>query len=229
MAVSLQAEAVRRVIKEVKNAGRGDQLWKPGPNIFFLLPGFDLSTQSQLSEALLQHGGVSVGEYNGSCTHVIVPRTFLWDDPVCAAARKDGKYLCSEIWVSDCLELGVIADANHVVYRPLRDAQGIPGTKNLVVCLTGYQGSARRNVMRMVYMMGAQFSKPLVAHRITHLVCYKYEGSPAMAKLKGVPGLSEGEEFTSESCRTPLTLAYPQWSFSGHLDGLCWTPSNLTS
>ncbi|MCO5608050.1 hypothetical protein L7F22_062254 [Adiantum nelumboides] len=156
-------------------------------NIFFLLSGFDPSTQSQLSEALLQHGGVSVDEYNGSCTHVIVPRTFLWNDPMCAAARKDGKCLCSEIWVSDCLELGVIADVNHVVYRPLRDAQGIPGTKNLVVCLTGYQGSARRNVMRMVYMMGAQFSKPLVAHRITHLICYKYEGEKfSLAKQLGL-------------------------------------------
>jgi hypothetical protein len=40
---------------------------------------------------------------------------FLWqDDPVCEIARNNGKFLVTEIWISDCLELGVIADANHV-------------------------------------------------------------------------------------------------------------------
>lgn len=28
----------------------------------------------------------------------------------------------------------------------------------------------------MVGLMGAQFSKPLVASKVTHLVCYKFEG-----------------------------------------------------
>jgi hypothetical protein len=28
----------------------------------------------------------------------------------------------------------------------------------------------------MVGLMGAHFSKPLVANRVTHLICYKFEG-----------------------------------------------------
>lgn len=28
----------------------------------------------------------------------------------------------------------------------------------------------------MVDLMGGQFSKPLVANRVTHLICYKFEG-----------------------------------------------------
>ena len=28
----------------------------------------------------------------------------------------------------------------------------------------------------MVELMGGQFSKPLVANRVTHLICYKFEG-----------------------------------------------------
>ncbi|KAI5070305.1 hypothetical protein GOP47_0014648 [Adiantum capillus-veneris] len=199
----------------VTNSGSQDS--PPPPlfaGVFFLLSGFDPSTQSQLEEALEQHGGVNVGEYNGSCTHVIVPRTFLWDDPVCAATRKDGKCLCSEIWVSDCLEHGVIADVNHVVYRPLRDSQGIPGTKNLVVCLTGYQGSARRNVMRMVYMMGAQFSKPLVAHRITHLVCYKFEGEKfSLAKQLGLKLVNH--QWLEDCLRTWALLSEEDYKKSG--------------
>lgn len=30
---------------------------------------------------------------------------------------------------------------------------------------------------RMVTMMGARFSKPLIANQITHLICYKFEGT----------------------------------------------------
>ena len=33
------------------------------------------------------------------------------------------------------------------------------------------------NLQRMVYLMGAKFSKPLVAISVTHLVCYKFEGN----------------------------------------------------
>lgn len=29
----------------------------------------------------------------------------------------------------------------------------------------------------MVGLMGAQFSKPLVANKVTHLICYKFEGA----------------------------------------------------
>ncbi|XP_022150128.1 BRCT domain-containing protein At4g02110 isoform X2 [Momordica charantia] len=44
------------------------------------------------------------------------------------------------------------------------------------MCLTGYQRQDRDDVMTMVGLMGAQFSKPLVAHKVTHLICYKFEG-----------------------------------------------------
>lgn len=32
----------------------------------------------------------------------------------------------------------------------------------------------------MVDLMGGQFSKPLVANRVTHLICYKFEGESFM-------------------------------------------------
>lgn len=32
----------------------------------------------------------------------------------------------------------------------------------------------------MVDLMGGQFSKPLVANRVTHLICYKFEGESLM-------------------------------------------------
>ncbi|PNY09013.1 BRCT domain-containing protein [Trifolium pratense] len=64
----------------------------------------------------------------------------------------------------------------NVMYRPLKDLDGIPGAKDLIVCLTGYLRQDREDIMTMVSLMGAQFSKPLVANKVTHLICYKFEG-----------------------------------------------------
>lgn len=33
------------------------------------------------------------------------------------------------------------------MYRPLRDLNGIPGSKSLIVCLTGYQRQDREDIM----------------------------------------------------------------------------------
>ena len=47
----------------------------------------------------------------------------------------------------------------QVVYRPLRDSKGIPGSDDLVVCLTGYQNQARTNVMVTHYIILLQICK----------------------------------------------------------------------
>lgn len=58
----------------------------------------------------------------------------------------------------------------------MRDLNGIPGSESLRICLTGYQRNDREDIMKMASLMGAQFSKPLIAHVVTHLICYKFEG-----------------------------------------------------
>ncbi|KAK1316748.1 BRCT domain-containing protein [Acorus calamus] len=60
--------------------------------------------------------------------------------------------------------------------RLVKDLNGIPGCESFHICLTGYQRPERDDIMRMVEMMGAHFSKPLVATKVTHLICYKFEG-----------------------------------------------------
>uniref|UniRef100_A0ACD5Z1R4 Uncharacterized protein n=1 Tax=Avena sativa TaxID=4498 RepID=A0ACD5Z1R4_AVESA len=69
-----------------------------------------------------------------------------------------------------------MADADRVLYMPVRDLNGITGSQSLNICLTGYQKDGREDIMKMVSLMGAQFSKPLKADRVTHLICYKFEG-----------------------------------------------------
>ena len=36
----------------------------------------------------------------------------------------------------------------------------------------------------MVSLMGAKFSKPLVANKVTHLICYKFEGALSVFSIK---------------------------------------------
>ncbi|KAL9273487.1 BRCT domain-containing protein, partial [Drosera capensis] len=98
------------------------------------------------------------------------------DDPVCVAASKDGKTLVSSLWVDHSLKANKPIDASFIVYQPVKDLNGIPGAKDFVVCLTGYQRNDRDDIMTLVSLMGAQFSKPLVANKVTHLICYKFEG-----------------------------------------------------
>lgn len=48
------------------------------------------------------------------CVCVCVFLSFVQDDPVCIAARRDGKTLVTESWVEDSLDIGKVADAKRV-------------------------------------------------------------------------------------------------------------------
>jgi hypothetical protein len=39
---------------------------------------------------------------------------WMQDDPVCVAARRDGKKVVTELWVDDSLDTGAMADADRV-------------------------------------------------------------------------------------------------------------------
>ncbi|KAJ1255769.1 hypothetical protein BS78_K161800 [Paspalum vaginatum] len=142
----------------------------------FALFGFDPLSESQYRLEIERCGGVDAGPWDGHCSHVIVSNEILYDDPVCVATRKDGKKVVTAQWVEDSFELGELADADRVLYAPVRDPRGIPGSDKLNISLTGYQKNWREDIMRMVSMMGANFSKSLAANISTHLICYKFEG-----------------------------------------------------
>lgn len=152
----------------------------------FFLAGFDPSAEIQYATELENNGGFNVGRYDASCTHVIV-HGLTYDDPICAAAKKDNKMLVTDLWVVDSLDMGMLADSTKILYKPVRDLNGIPGSKSLCVCLTGYQSQDRSNIMRMVDMIGGRFTKPLIAKEVTHLICYKFEGDKyKLAKQMGL-------------------------------------------
>ncbi|GFZ13787.1 transcription coactivator [Actinidia rufa] len=152
-----------------------DHLSKTFIGVRFVLLGFDPVNAQKARSKLVNGGGVDVFQYGPNCTHVIVDK-LIYDDPVCAAAQTDGKVLVTGLWVDHSFDIGMPVDPTSVLYTPLRDLEGIPGAKSLIVCLTGYQRQDRDDIMTMVGLMGAKFSKPLVANKVTHLICYKFEG-----------------------------------------------------
>ncbi|KAK4742819.1 hypothetical protein SAY87_000820 [Trapa incisa] len=143
--------------------------------VSFFLVGFDPDTHRKIRAKLVNSSGVEVGHYGPNCTHLIVGRV-VYDDPMCVTAREDGKVVVTGLWVDHSYEVGMPVDTSSIMYQPVRDLNGIPGAKSLVMCLTGYQRHDREDIMMMVSFMGAQFSKPLVANKVTHLICYKFEG-----------------------------------------------------
>ncbi|CAM6095045.1 unnamed protein product [Calypogeia fissa] len=152
----------------------------------FLLTGFEGDKEKRIVEEIGENGGQICKQYDASCTHVVVFKLPL-NDPLCCAARDDGKALVTDFWITDALETNSLVDISNVLYRPLKEVDGIEGSKKLCICLTGYQGLARRNIMRMVEMIGAIFSKPLIGSQVTHLVCYKFEGEKyELAKKMGM-------------------------------------------
>ncbi|TMW89095.1 hypothetical protein EJD97_017675 [Solanum chilense] len=156
-----------------------DMLYEDSSKIFvgvrFVLIGFDPHRKEQIQSKLVEGGGVDAGKYGPDCTHLIVD-SIIYDDPICVSARRVGKTVVTSLWVAHSFDLGMPVDHHSVMYRPPRNLNGIPGAKSLIVCLTGYQRQDRDDIMTMVGLMGANFSKPLVANKVTHLICYKFEG-----------------------------------------------------
>uniref|UniRef100_A0A0D9Z648 BRCT domain-containing protein n=1 Tax=Oryza glumipatula TaxID=40148 RepID=A0A0D9Z648_9ORYZ len=149
----------------------------------FFLVGFDPLSESQYRSEMVRRSGVDAGRFGSGCTHVIVCG-LVYDDPACVAARAEGKKVVTELWVEASLDRGMLADADRVMYWPVRDLNGIAGSESLRICLTGYQRSDREDIMSMVSLMGAQFSKSLNPDVVTHLICYKFEGEKYEAAKK---------------------------------------------
>ncbi|XP_056686266.1 BRCT domain-containing protein At4g02110 isoform X2 [Spinacia oleracea] len=150
-----------------------------GSSIFFglrlFLAGFTPQQYLLDKSRIISEGGVVFDEYSPDCTHVVVQNIAL-DDPICVTARRDGKTVVTNVWLNDSLEYGELLGIGNILYKPPKALTGIPGANELVICLTGYQGLPREDLKMMVSVMGAQISKPLVVKRVTHLICYKFEG-----------------------------------------------------
>ncbi|CAI9781069.1 unnamed protein product [Fraxinus pennsylvanica] len=188
---------------------------QPFVGVCFVLLGCDSIKKDKFRRKLLEGGGVDAGNYDPNCTHVIVDK-LIYDDPICIAARRNGKTLVTCLWIDHSFDVGMPVDSTSVMYRPPRDLNGIPGANSLIVCLTGYQRQDRDDIMTMVSLMGANFSKPLVANKVTHLICYKFEGekyqlAKKMKKIKLV-----NHRWLEDCLRTWELLPEDEYDKSGY-------------
>ena len=83
----------------------------------------------------------------------------VYDDPVCVAARNDGKTVVTGLWVDHNFDIEMPVDATSLMYKPFCGLKGILGTKGLVICLTRYQRQDRDDIMVLIslYSCGAAF------------------------------------------------------------------------
>ncbi|KAM1207767.1 hypothetical protein COP2_008565 [Malus domestica] len=172
----------------------------------FLLLGFDTFDEHQVRSKLVDCGGVDVAHYSPNCTHVIVDK-IVYDDPVCVAARNDAKTLVTALWVHHSFDVGLPVDPASIIYRPLRDLNGIPDAMGLIVCLTGYQRQDRDDIMTMVGLMGAKFSKPLVANKVTHLVSLTF----VLKVTKQIIFILSGEKYELAKKIPKMKLVNHHW------------------
>ena len=64
-----------------------------------------------------------------------------------ATAKKVSYFLDSELYL-----MWVHVMSLKIMYRPLKDLNGIPGAKDIVMCLTGYQRQDREDIMVCTYL-----------------------------------------------------------------------------
>eukprot|EP00897_Mesotaenium_endlicherianum_P001398 jgi/Mesen1/1286/ME000013S00791 len=142
------------------------------------------------------------------------------EDPACAAAKKDGKILVNTFWLDDCLEASECLKPVKGLHTPSKHPGKVPGAAKLLICLTGYQGAARRNVKLMVDKLGARFSKPLAAGQVTHLVCFTHEGDKYnLARKTNIKVVNE--RWLQDRQASELAGAV------GHLEAWCLEPEDL--
>jgi len=77
----------------------------------FALVGFNPIHGNSLRSKLVSGGGVDVGQFTQSCTHLIVDK-LLYDDPICVAARNSGKVVVTGSWVDHSFDIGMLDNAN---------------------------------------------------------------------------------------------------------------------
>ncbi|CAM8990938.1 unnamed protein product [Rhodiola kirilowii] len=159
---------------------------KPFDGVRFVLLGFDYDTHSEVRLKLVSGGGEDIGSYSPDCIHVIVDKC-AYDDPTCVAARSDGKILDIGLWVDHSYDIGIPGDQTIVIYRPLKDLNGIPGAKDLVMCLTGYTRQDREDIMVCPSFLFSML-----------VICYKFEAQ-VLGNFFQKRIIQRGNEFSAQA------------------------------
>ena len=132
-----------------------------------------------VAKSIRHHGGVISPHYDASAvTHVVLESSGDEDnETVFTRASRDNKRIVSWTWVEACIRARYV----HIIddsplYVPPKSLKGCPDLSNVRVCVTGYTGERRNNLIHIVNLLGAEYMRVL-DRKSTHLVCYEFEGA----------------------------------------------------
>jgi len=142
--------------------------------------GKDAADVQEYVKAMQRAGAVVTPHHDARVTHVVLSKTGpagSEDEALHKAAGRAGSRVVSWFWIQECLKANELVPVDDsVLFRPLPSLEGLPEMRDLKVCVTGYTGDRRAELITIVGLLGAEYMRAL-DRRSTHLVCYEFEGA----------------------------------------------------
>ena len=142
--------------------------------------GKDAADVHEYVKAMQRAGAVVTPHHDARVTHVILSKTGpagSEDEALYKAAGRAGSRVVSWFWIQECLKARELVSVDDsVLFRPLPSLEGLPEMRGLKICVTGYTGDRRAELITIIGLLGAEYMRSL-DRRSTHLVCYEFEGA----------------------------------------------------
>ena len=142
--------------------------------------GKDAADVHEYVKAMQRAGAVVTPHHDSHVTHVVLSKTGpvgSEDEALYKAAGRAGNRVVSWFWIQECLKARELVPVDDsVLFRPLPSLEGLPEMRDLKICVTGYTGDRRAELITIVGLLGAEYMRAL-DRRSTHLVCYEFEGA----------------------------------------------------
>ena len=137
----------------------------------------------ELLKSVRRQGGSVATEYDpATVTHVVLESAGVGapgspDDEMHRRATRDRKRIVSWTWIEACVKAGALVPVDDsVLHLPVPSLDGLSDMADVRVCLTGYTGDRRAELISVVERLGAEYMRVL-DRKSTHLVCYEFEGA----------------------------------------------------
>ena len=154
-----------------------------GMNFFYDPDSFEspavLALRQDTAKSLRRLGARISTEYDkDATTHVVLMTTQGGAEAMLyKRAIKDRKRVVSWSWIEACIHKGELVPIDDcVLYHPPPTLDGHPDMANVRVCVTGYTGERRQQLIDMCKFLGCEYMRVL-DRKSTHLVCYEFEGA----------------------------------------------------
>ena len=144
------------------------------------ISGKDAADVHEYVKAMQRAGAVVTPHHDAHVTHVVLSKTGpagSEDEALYKAAGRAGSRVVSWFWIQECLKARELVPVDDsVLFRPLPSLEGLPEMRGLKICVTGYTGDRRAELITIVGLLGAEYMRAL-DRRSTHLVCFEFEGA----------------------------------------------------